>query len=93
MLVEVYRGARADAGVDRVVRAVEPARVGLEVVRLAGALRARAGCGSAVDAIVVATAVRLGGGIIATGDPDDMVALAADHPNVRVWSLASPIPN
>jgi hypothetical protein len=39
---------------------------------------------------VVATAVRLGGGVIATSDPDDLRALAADHPNVRIWSLNEP---
>jgi hypothetical protein len=37
---------------------------------------------------VVATAVRLGGGIIAAGDPDDLRSLARDHPNVRVEPLA-----
>lgn len=37
--------------------------------------------------MVVATAVRLGGGTVATGDPDDLGALAAGYPNVKVWDL------
>lgn len=36
----------------------------------------------AVDALVVATAVRLGGGIVLTHDPIDLTRLAAQHPNV-----------
>ena len=38
----------------------------------------------AVDALVVATAVRLGGGLILTHDPADIEMLAANHLNVRV---------
>ncbi len=88
VLVEVYQGNRADAGVDRVAnQAATPVGLDLRTARLTGKLRTRAGVGSAVDAVVVATAVRLGGGIIATGDRDDLRRLAADYPNVKVWSL------
>ena len=38
----------------------------------------------AVDALVVATAIRLGGGVILTHDPTDLQLLAADHLNVRI---------
>lgn len=38
----------------------------------------------AVDALVVATAIRLGGGLIVTHDPSDLELLAAGHPNVRI---------
>jgi hypothetical protein len=38
----------------------------------------------AVDALVVATAIRFGGGLILTHDPDDLGFLAAGQPNVRV---------
>ena len=63
--------------------------VGRATARVAGALRHRDGLDSChtVDALVVATAVRLGGGIIATGDPDDIGGLARDHPNVAVDPL------
>jgi hypothetical protein len=88
VLAEVYRGDASDAGVDRLfVTGVRRAGLDLRTVRLAGRLRSRAGVGSAVDAMVVATAVRLGGGVVATSDPQDMRALAADHSNVKVWSL------
>ena len=43
--------------------------------------------GSAVDAMVVATAIRLGGALIATADTHDLTALAQNHPNVKIWSL------
>ncbi|MDQ1420520.1 MAG: hypothetical protein QOJ52_2482 [Acidimicrobiaceae bacterium] len=38
----------------------------------------------AVDALVVATAIRLGGGVILTHDPTGLELLAVDHPNVRI---------
>jgi hypothetical protein len=61
----------------------------MRIARVAGHLLARAGRGSeaAVDAVVVATAVRLGGGLILTHDPSDLRALAARHPNVAVAAI------
>jgi len=41
-----------------------------------------------VDAFVIATSVRLGGGIVATADPDDLRSLARDHPKVSVESIS-----
>jgi hypothetical protein len=94
VLAEVYRGDASDAGVDRLfVSGVRRAGLDLRTARTAGQLRARARVGSAVDAIVVATAVRLGGAVIATADPSDLGALAADHPNVAIWSLNDSAPN
>ena len=88
VLAEVYRGDATDARIDRLfVSGVQRVGLDLRTVRLAGRLRARAGFGSAVDAIVVATAVRLGGAVIATADPDDFGVLAAGNPNVIIWSL------
>lgn len=88
VLAEVYRGDRSDVEVDRLIdSAADVVGITLRMVRLAGALRARTGKGSAVDALVVASAVRLGGAVIATADPDDLKALAADHPNVKIWPL------
>jgi predicted nucleic acid-binding protein len=92
VLAEVYRGDASDAGVDRLfVSGVHRVGLDLRTARLAGRLRSRAAVGSAVDAIVVATAIRLEGGVIATSDPDDLKALAADHPNVSIWSLNDPL--
>lgn len=90
VLAEVYREEPADAAIDRLVKTgVDLVGLSLRTVRLAGRLRSVAGTGSAVDAIVVATAIQLGGGIVATGDHDDLAALAADHPNVKVWDLTA----
>ena len=41
----------------------------------------------AIDALVIATAVRFGGGIVATHDPADLRLLAAGHPNVSVVEI------
>lgn len=87
VLAEAYRGTGADAGVDRVLNAgVRAVAIGRGTARMAGALRHRDRLDSChtVDALVVATAVRLGGGIIATGDPRDMRHLSRDHANVAV---------
>lgn len=65
------------------------ANVGPKTAKHAGWLLGRHdlnGC-SMVDATVVATAVRFGGGVISTGDPDDLTALAADEMNVRIQTL------
>lgn len=87
-LVELYRGGGHDEAID-----LELARgyakvvtTGVRIARIAGHLLATVGAGSemAVDALVVATAVRLGGGLILTHDPDDLEHLATAHPNVRV---------
>lgn len=59
---------------------------GIRIARIAGHLLARVGSGGemAVDAMVVATAVRLGGGLILTHDPSDLRVLAAGHPNIGI---------
>lgn len=57
--------------------------------RTAGHLLAAIGAGSelAVDALVVATAIRLGGGLVLTHDPVDLRRLAARHANVVVAAI------
>jgi len=88
-LIEVYRGTAADAAIDRVVNSLRVVTTGRRIAKHAGAALGKANLGSthAVDAAVVATTVRLGGGIILTHDPDDMGALAASYPNVKVYPL------
>lgn len=91
VLSEVYRGSRRDAGIDRVVgRGNRVVQLDHRTARVAGGLLGRDDLDSchAVDASVVATAVRLGGGLIMTGDSDDLRSLARDHPNVIVQGLA-----
>jgi hypothetical protein len=41
----------------------------------------------AIDALVVGTAIRLGGGLILTHDPGDLEQLAIGHPNVRIAAI------
>jgi predicted nucleic acid-binding protein len=88
VLVELYRGGGTDEPIDRELsrRFARVVTTGVRIARIAGHLLARHGAGSemAIDALVMATAIRLGGGLILTHDPDDLRALAADHPNVSV---------
>lgn len=88
VLVELYRGAGTDEAIDHVLGRgfARVVTTGVRIARIAGHLLAEAGRGSemAVDALVVATAVRLGGGLILTHDPADIEMLATNHPNVRV---------
>lgn len=91
-LAELYRGGRHDQVVDSYLGR-EP---GLGIVptdralaRTVGHLLAQAGRGSRdhVDATVVATAVAAGGGVIVTGDPDDLSPLSSGIPAVTVTGL------
>lgn len=93
VLVEAYTGTARDAGIDRVVgRANRIVPLDHGIARLAGQLISRDGLDSchAGDATVVATAVRLGGALVLTSDPDDLRALARDFANVAVQPLDQP---
>ncbi len=87
-LVELYRGRGTDEAIDLELSRgyAKVITTGVRIARIAGHLLAGIGAGSemAIDALVVATAVRLGGGLILTHDPTDLERLAGDHPNVRV---------
>lgn len=87
VLAETYRGDPSEAAINRLVNLVQVAPLTLSIARLAGQLRTAAGQGSGVDAMVVATAIRLGGAMIATADPMDLTAPAQGHPNVKIWPL------
>ncbi len=92
VLAEQYRGRRHDQLVDSClgrftgIAVIDTTR---SLARTIGNLLARAGRGSAdhVDATVVAVAVAAGGGILVTGDPDDLRDLAADLPNVTIEAV------
>jgi len=75
--------ARTDANINRFLKAceVEPV-VSERAARRAGYLRARARTGSAVDALVVAMVEP--GGIVLTGDPGDLEALASHAVEVEI---------
>jgi hypothetical protein len=91
VLVELYRGSGLDEPIDQELRRgyARVVTTGLRIARIAGHLLSRTGRGSdvAIDALVVATTIGLGGGMILTHDPDDLDLLAADHPNVRVVAV------
>lgn len=90
VLVEVYHGKPRDAGIDRILgRIARIVPTGRSIARVAERLLREGGLdsSSAIDAIVVATAVRLGGGLIATNDPVDMSRLAGPFPNVKVVAI------
>jgi hypothetical protein len=91
VLTEAYHSSAADAAIDRVLaNGIRPITLGQSTARHAAGLKHRDGLDSChtVDAVVVATSIRLGGGIIATGDPDDLHSLARHHANVKVQALS-----
>lgn len=80
VVVENVRGAATDAPVNRVIKAVGQVDVVDESVgRTAGRLLSDAASNETVDAIVVATAIEVGGAIVLTGDPSDLEALASGY--------------
>jgi predicted nucleic acid-binding protein len=91
VLVELYRGRGQDEPIDRVLAQgfVRVVTTGALVARHAGHLLADADRGRelAVDALVVATTIRLGGGLILTHGPADLERLSARHPAVRVVTI------
>lgn len=88
VVAETVRGSAKDAPVNRVIKAVgEVTVVDERAARSAGALLGATRSSSTVDAMVVASAVELGGGVVLTGDPDDLGTLAANHPEVVISPL------
>ncbi|MDA3038556.1 MAG: PIN domain-containing protein [Actinomycetota bacterium] len=91
VLVELYSGRGTDEAIDTVLARgfAQVVTTGARMARVAGHLLANVGAGSemAIDALVVATAIRFGGGIIATHDPEDLRRLAAPHPNVAILEI------
>ena len=89
VLAEVIHGTAGDAAVNLVMQKLVVVPLSAAIARIAGALLHGCAMDSrhAVDAFVVATAIRLGGGIIATHDVDDITRLAAKHPNIKVFPI------
>lgn len=92
ILAELYRGS----GHNQMVDACLSRETGLRVrdtdrslARLVGGVLAGAKAGSEnlADAHVVATAIEAGGGVVLTGDEDDLTMLAGPFPNITVQPL------
>jgi predicted nucleic acid-binding protein len=81
VLAQVHRGGRAHARTDRVLNEVDefvPTTVA--IARDAGELLGHTGLTDAVDAIVVAEALRAAPSVIITSDPADLTTLKEDAP-------------
>lgn len=90
VLAELYRNDARDAAIDRLIGPVVGViTTGRRIARIAGGLLGRDRLDSChlVDAAVIATAVRLGGAVVMTGDPDDLRLLAIDLPHVEIVGL------
>jgi predicted nucleic acid-binding protein len=91
VLVELYRGRGTDEAIDVVLARgfAQVVTTGARMARIAGHLLAGADAGSAmaIDALVVATAIRFGGGTVVTHDPGDLRLLAAGHDNVAIFEI------
>lgn len=88
VVAETVRGSARDAPVNGIIKAVGPARpVDEGTGRIAGGLLGQARSNGTVDAIVVASAIQLGGAVILTGDPEDLNLLASGHPDVVIHPL------
>jgi predicted nucleic acid-binding protein len=88
VVAETVRGSERDAAVNRVIRAVgEVTAPDERVGGIAGALLGATRSTKTVDALVVASAIQAGGGVVLTGDPDGIGSLASTHPEVVIRPL------
>lgn len=89
-VAEVIRGVARDAGCNRVLKAADIWPVDESLSRRAGRLLGSAHSDATIDAHVAATALtgieRYGATrcVVLTSDPNDLAALLADEPRVRV---------
>ena len=88
VLVESLTGTGPrDARVNRLLRTCNVVDLDSVIARYAAALRTRARAGSAVDAVVVATADTEASGVVITGDRDDISRLADHAHNVSIMAI------
>ena len=81
-LAEAWRSAK-QVRLAQLLNACAIVTVSERIARTAGESLASTAAG-AIDAIVCATAVEAGGGIILTSDPGDLGRLAAGRPELRI---------
>ena len=93
VLAELYRGRGrnqlVDACLAREDASLSTRDTDRDFARIVGAVLADSQAGSEmiVDAHVVALALEAGGGVVVTGDPDDLTRLAAGYRNVIVEAV------
>ncbi len=93
VLAELYRGRGrnqlVDACLAREDGSVSTRDTDRDLARIVGAVLADSQAGSEliVDAHVVALTLEAGGGVVVTGDPDDLTRLAAGYRNVVVETV------
>ena len=93
VLAELYRGRGhnqlVDACLARESRSLDARDTDRTLARIVGGVLAGAGARSTmiVDAHVVAVAVEAGGGVVVTGDRDDLQRLSAPYPHIVVEAV------
>jgi hypothetical protein len=84
VVTRTIRGGPGDAAVYRLLQAVWVSYVGKRLAIAAGKLLGGAQMSDAVDALVVAEAIRSGPSVLLTGDPGDMAHLAGGRADVKI---------
>jgi predicted nucleic acid-binding protein len=92
ILAELYRGPRHNQTVDACLSretAIQVRDTDRQFARLVGGVLTAAKTGSKdmADAHVVAAAIDAGGGVIITGDEDDLRRLSAPYNNIHVKAI------
>lgn len=88
VLVESLTGSGPrDARVNRLLRTCELVDLDALIARRGAALRTRARAGSAIDAIVVATAEAEGSELVITGDEEDLAQLARHARGASIMAI------
>jgi predicted nucleic acid-binding protein len=87
VVAQTIRGGPRDAPIHHLLHAVFVPFSGLRLARRAGELLGTSGTSDAVDALIMAEALRGGPALILTSDPDDMQLLANGHESVRVVAV------
>jgi predicted nucleic acid-binding protein len=81
-------GSTKEAPVNRILKAVgNVTPVDEAIGRVARGLLGVAGSDATVDALVVASAIRLGGSVVLTGDPDDLHSLSVGQQEIVIRAL------
>jgi predicted nucleic acid-binding protein len=91
VLAETLHGGPEDARANQIINNISVAPVTAEVGRVAARLKRECGLtgvAATIDAIVVATSMSLGGGVILTSDPRDINRLGSVVPGLRIRAIA-----